>query len=161
MSADRTVVVAYDGSPAARHALTDAVTILGPCTILVLTVWEAGMAYQTAPAPPDGMMLSPVVAPEVAHDVDSALHGQADRIAAEGAELARSLGFVAEPMASADAGDVPGTILDVARDRNAAAIIVGSRGLSGLRARLEGSTSKGLLHHATCPVIVVHQPHEH
>ena len=41
-------------------------------------------------------------------------------------------------------------------EHGAAAIVVGSRGHSGIRARLEGSTSKALLKHATCPVIVVH-----
>ena len=42
----------------------------------------------------------------------------------------------------------------------AAAIVVGSRGLGGIRARLEGSTSKGLLKHASCPVLVVHETEE-
>jgi nucleotide-binding universal stress UspA family protein len=35
-------------------------------------------------------------------------------------------------------------------------VIVGSRGLSGLRARLEGSTSSAVLKRAACPVVVVH-----
>jgi nucleotide-binding universal stress UspA family protein len=34
--------------------------------------------------------------------------------------------------------------------------VVGSRGLTGLRARLEGSTSNAVLKHAPCPVVVVH-----
>jgi nucleotide-binding universal stress UspA family protein len=59
-----------------------------------------------------------------------------------------------------DDGDIPRTILHVARECQAAAIVVGSRGLSGLRARLEGSMSKGLLKHAACPVIVVHESDE-
>jgi nucleotide-binding universal stress UspA family protein len=48
----------------------------------------------------------------------------------------------------------------VASERRAAAIVVGSRGLSGLRARLEGSASNGVLKHASCPVIVVHERNE-
>jgi nucleotide-binding universal stress UspA family protein len=35
--------------------------------------------------------------------------------------------------------------------------VVGSRGLGGIRARLEGSTSKALLRHASSPVLVVHE----
>jgi nucleotide-binding universal stress UspA family protein len=46
--------------------------------------------------------------------------------------------------------------VDVAQKQSVAAIVVGSRGLSGLRARLEGSTSSAVLRHAACPVVVVH-----
>ena len=47
-------------------------------------------------------------------------------------------------------------ITDQAQEIGAAAIVVGSRGLSGLRARMEGSTSNAVLKHAPCPVLVVH-----
>ena len=56
----------------------------------------------------------------------------------------------------ADEADVARTLLDLIDERHAAAVVVGSRGLSGIRARLEGSTSKTLLKHAKCPVIFVH-----
>ena len=81
-------------------------------------------------------------------------------MAKEGAELARSLGLDAEPLAMADVRDIARTIVDVAREHNAATIVVGSRGLSGLRARFEGSTSKGVVKHAPCPVVVVHDDGE-
>jgi len=68
------------------------------------------------------------------------------------------LGLEAEPIAMADVRDIARTIVEVARERNAATIVVGSRGLSGLRARFEGSTSKGVVKHAPCPVVVVHDP---
>ncbi len=48
------------------------------------------------------------------------------------------------------------TIVGLAQKRGVAAIVVGSRGLKGLRARLEGSTSNAVLRHAPCPVVVVH-----
>jgi Universal stress protein family len=38
----------------------------------------------------------------------------------------------------------------------AEAIVVGSRGLSGLRERLEGSTSNAVAKRASCPVVLVH-----
>jgi nucleotide-binding universal stress UspA family protein len=82
----------------------------------------------------------------------------AERVSRDGAELARSLGLDAEPLAVPDAGDVAGTILNAAAEHKAVAIIVGSRGLSGLRARLEGSTSAAVIKRASCPVIVVHEP---
>jgi nucleotide-binding universal stress UspA family protein len=56
------------------------------------------------------------------------------------------------------AGDVRAAdaIVELARERGVAAIVIGSRGLTGLRARLEGSTSSAVLKHASCPVLVVH-----
>jgi nucleotide-binding universal stress UspA family protein len=154
---DRPVLIAYDGSHAARQAVADAAEILRSRRVVVVTVWEAGLAYSTTAMPPDGMTMSPMVDPAVALGVDRDIHRQAERISGDGAALAKSFGLDAEPLAVPDEGSIPATILDVARSRDAAAIVVGSRGLSGLRSRLEGSTSKGLLKHAHCPVIVVHE----
>ncbi len=154
------VLIAYDGSATARRAIEESARLLGSQRTLVVTVWEAGLAYAMPATPPGDMLMAPVVAPDVALDVDRAVHDEADRVSRDGAELARSLGLDAQPLAVPDAGDVASTLLGIARERNAAAIVVGSRGLSGLRARLEGSTSKGLLKRAPCPVMVVHESDE-
>jgi len=159
-ASDGPVVMAYDGSAAARRAVADAAKLLGSCRMLVVTVWEPALAYAVAAMPADGMTTASTVDPGLAFDVDRELRRHAERVSHDGAELARSLGLDAEPVAVPDAGDVPRTILDVARDHRAAAIVVGSRGLSGLRARLEGSTTKGLLKRAPCPVVVTHEPED-
>ncbi len=154
---DRPVLIAYDGSHAARQAVTDAAEILRSRRAIVITVWEAGLAYATPAMPPDGMTMSPMIDPEVAQSVDRDVHRQAEAVSRDGAALAKSLGLDAQPLAVPDEGSIPETILNAAHSNNAAAIVVGSRGLTGVRARLEGSTSKGLLKHAHCPVIVVHE----
>jgi nucleotide-binding universal stress UspA family protein len=155
--AEETVILAYDGSAAAREAVAAAGKLLKGCRVLVATVWEEGLGYMDPPAPVESsLMMTPPVNPELARDVDVSLHHEADRVARDGAELASSLGFEAEPISLADERDVARTLIDLARERHAAAIVVGSRGQSGFRARLEGSTSKGLLAHAPCPVLVVH-----
>jgi nucleotide-binding universal stress UspA family protein len=156
-AAKESVILAYDGSAAAREAIVAGAKLLKGCRILVVTVWEEGLAYmaQSAPAS-EGMMMTQAVDPEVAHEVDVALHSDAEQVARKGAEMAGSLGLEAEPIALPDAGNVARTLIDLAREQHAAAIVVGSRGLSGIRARLEGSTSKGVLAHAPCPVLVVH-----
>jgi nucleotide-binding universal stress UspA family protein len=152
-----TVILAYDGSAAAREAVTAAGKLFKGCRVLVVTVWEEGLMYMAPPAPMEGgMMMTQPVDPELAHDVDMSLHDQADQMAREGAEMAGSLGLESEPISLPDERDVTHTLIDLAREQGAAAIVVGSRGLSGFRARLEGSTSKGLLTHAPCPVLVVH-----
>jgi nucleotide-binding universal stress UspA family protein len=158
-AAEQPVLVAYDGSAASKQAVVEAAKLLHSWRAIVVTVWEPGLAYDTASLPPDGMMM-PMVEPGAALEVDRAVHDQAERVAHEGAELARSLGLEAEPVAVPDEGDIPHTIVRLARESRAAAIVAGSRGLGGLRARLEGSTSKGLVKHAPCPVVVVHEATE-
>ena len=159
-AAEGPILIAFDGSDAAQRAVSEAARLLGARKALVVTVWESGLAYAMQDVRPDGMILSPAVDPEVAMNVDREVRSHAGRVANEGATLARSLGLDAEPLAVPDDRDVSDTILNLARERHAAAIVVGSRGLSGLRARLEGSTTKSLLKHANCPVIVVHEPRE-
>jgi nucleotide-binding universal stress UspA family protein len=158
MSAGKeTVILAYDGSAAAREAIVAAGKLLKGCRVLVVTVWEEGVAYMAPPPTPieaTGMMTP--VNPDVAHEMDVAMHGDADQMAKTGAEMVSSLGLEAEPVALPDTKNVAETLIDLAREQDAAAIVVGSRGLSGIRARLEGSTSKALLAHAPCPVLVVH-----
>jgi nucleotide-binding universal stress UspA family protein len=154
------ILIAFDGSSAAQRAVSDAARLLGHRKALVVTVWESGLAYAMQDVRPDGMIISPAVDPEVAMNVDREVRSHAARVADEGVALARSLGLEAEPRPVPDERDVAETILNLAREQNATAIVVGSRGLSGLRARLEGSTTKGLLKHANCPVIVVHEPRE-
>ena len=156
---DGPTLVAFDGSAAARQAVAAAAALLKPRATLVLTVWEAALA-QAAVAPPPDVAMTPAVDPSALLTFDEALGGHAERVATDGAELARSLGLDAEPLAMPAGRDIARTIVEVARDHKAATIVVGSRGLSGLRARFEGSTSKGVVKHAPCPVIVVHDAGE-
>jgi nucleotide-binding universal stress UspA family protein len=157
-----TVIMAYDGSAAARQAVTGAARFLGDCQILVVTIWEEGAEYLTS-AIPGEMGAQPImVDPRSVRAVDQALHQRAEDLAREGAAVAQSLGLDAQPLALPDEeGNVAATLLALARERHAAAIVVGSRGLGGIRARLEGSTSKHLLRHASCPVVVVHEAEAH
>jgi nucleotide-binding universal stress UspA family protein len=158
-AADGPILIAFDGSGPSRRAVADAAALLGPRRVLVATVWEAGLAYARPEMRGDGLAAIPID-PEVARRIDEDVHAHAERVAREGAELASSLGLQAEPLAVTEERNVPETILHLARENRAAAIVVGSRGLSGLRARIEGSTTKRLLKNASCPVIVVHEPHQ-
>lgn len=157
--ADGPILIAFDGSDASRRAIADAAALLGTRRVLVVTVWEAGLAYAVPEMRGDGLAAIPID-PEVARQVDEGVYSRAESVAHEGAELANSLGLQAEAVAVTEERNVPETILHLARENRAAAIVVGSRGLTGLRARIEGSTTKGLLKNASCPVIVVHEPHE-
>ena len=54
--------------------------------------------------------------------------------------------------------NIADTVISTAEERNAAAIVVGSRGLGALKSKLFGSTSRRILDDARRPVVVVH-PH--
>jgi nucleotide-binding universal stress UspA family protein len=152
------ILIAYDGSDPARHALNEAAALFGSRPVVVITVWEPGLAYANAASMPvigGGMALNPVDA-ETGREVDQEIQGHAERVAQDGAKLAKSAGLRAEAAAVPDTTGVAEAIADRAKELDAAAIVIGSRGLSGLRARMEGSTSKAVLKHAPCPVLVVH-----
>ena len=158
-SSRRTVVLAYDGSAAARQAVVEASDILGPSRLLIVTVWDPGLAFAGATMPAaDGMIAAPMIDPSSAIEVEHGLHEHAESVSQEGAKLARARGVEAQPLAVPEDGNIASTILAIAQDTGACAIVVGSRGLSGIRARIEGSTSRGLLKHARCPVLVIHEP---
>ena len=151
------ILIAYDGSDAARRAVSAAGELFAGEQALLVTVWEPGLAYALSDLEPTGPELSPIpVDLEGAQELEDELQVHARRTAAEGVELGTSAGLECEGIAVAERTHVEDALIDLARKRQVAAIVVGSRGLTGLRARLEGSTSSAVLKQAPCPVVVVH-----
>ena len=149
------VLIAYDGSEVSQAAVRHAADLFAGRTTVVVTVWEAALAsygwtYPTgsldAPLPPDPAMIQ---------EVDRIRREHASSVAADGAELARSAGLDAEPLAVPDEVDVADRLIDIARERGAAVVVVGSHGISGLRKRLLGSVSRKLIDHCDRPVLLV------
>jgi nucleotide-binding universal stress UspA family protein len=157
MSADeRPVVVAFDGSPESQAAVRSAAGLFGDRTLVVVSVWEPGLAIAMT-APPDGLsgLSYAPPNPETMAIIDQAQREHATEAAEAGAALARELGATAKPHPVPDELDIAETLVRVADERDAAAVVVGSRGLGRVKARLLGSTSQGLLHHSKRPVVVV------
>jgi nucleotide-binding universal stress UspA family protein len=152
----RPIVIGFDGSPSSQLAIREAAALLGARPALVVTVWEPGLAYAASIPTSLDLPAAPVDV-TTATEIDDALDQRAHRLAEQGAALAREAGFAeAEPVVVADDSNVAETLVGLARDRDAQAIVVGSRGLSGLKARLAGSTSRAVLQHADRPVVVIH-----
>jgi nucleotide-binding universal stress UspA family protein len=157
MAAAAPLLIAYDGSDAARRAISETAELFGSRSVLVATVWEEALAYTAATMPTAGLELQPTPMDiGEARRLEQEFEARARRVAEEGAELARSAGLQAEAIAVAGDVQAADAIVELARERQVAAVVVGSRGLTGLRARLEGSTSSGVLQRASCPVVVVH-----
>jgi nucleotide-binding universal stress UspA family protein len=154
-SADGPMILCYDGSEDARHAIRRAGGLFAGRRALVVTVWQPtaapgalGFAGETA-----GMV--------DLFELDRAAAEAGDRVAEEGARLARDAGLRAEPVAVQAAGPVWKTIVDLADRDDAATIVMGSRGRAGLRAMLLGSVSSSVVHHADRPTLVVRHPVAH
>ena len=151
-TADGPLLICYDGSEDARHAIERAGNLLPDRHALVLTVWQpivggASLAWA-------GMGISGVNSVEL--DREAAEEGS--RIANEGVRIAQGAGLRAEPVVVEATGPVWKTIVDIADEHDAAMIIMGSRGLTGVRSMLLGSVSNALAHHAERPTLVIRQP---
>jgi nucleotide-binding universal stress UspA family protein len=155
---ERPVVIAYDGSHEAQAAVRAAATLFADRPLLVVSVWEPGLALTMASLQdPTGVAYMPPTAAET-EAIDTAQSHHATAAAEDGARLARELGATAEPISVADEAKVADTIVALADERDASAVIVGSRGLGGVKSRLLGSTSRDLLHRTQRPVLVVKAP---
>ena len=152
----RPVVVAFDGSPEAQAAVRAATELMPGRLLLVATVWEPGLAAALI-APPEslGMSYPPPDSEEIeAVDRDEQDHARAT--AEAGVRLAHDLGARAEAVPLPDDADVATVVMGLAEQHDAAAIVVGRRGLGAIRSAVFGSTSRGLLDTARRPVLVVH-----
>ena len=151
------ILVAYDGSELAQEAVRQAATLFPGRPAFVVTVWEPGLATVTSIAPGFDMA-GPFPArydPELVREIDNAAEDHAALVAEQGAQLGRSLGLEAEALAIADEAKIGDTIADLAERHSAAAVVIGSHGISGLRSHLLGSTSRDVLGRCGRPVVVV------
>jgi nucleotide-binding universal stress UspA family protein len=149
------VLIAYDGSEVSRAAVRHAAELFAGRPAVLATVWEAGLGAIPI-GPPDAMGMGALPQdPRTIETLDRLQRERAATVAADGAELARSVGLVAEAQAVPDEVDVADTLIDIARERGAAVIVVGSHGISGLRTRLLGSVSRKLIQHCDRPVLVI------
>jgi nucleotide-binding universal stress UspA family protein len=78
---------------------------------------------------------------------------EGEEILRRGVELAKSLGLEADRRLGK--GIPAEEILRVAEEEGVDLIVIGSRGLSGVKAFLLGSVSDKVSHHAKCPVLIV------
>jgi nucleotide-binding universal stress UspA family protein len=146
------LLICYDGSDEAGQAIDAAAWLFGARSTLVLTVWQPTTALGT-------FAWSAATASVVNFvELDKAAADDAALIASEGAQIAERSGLSAEPLSEMTSGPIWSAILDVARRQDAAAIVVGSRGLTGVRSILLGSVSSPLVHHADRPTLVIPNP---
>jgi nucleotide-binding universal stress UspA family protein len=154
------IVIAYDGSAASEKALREAGGLLAGWSAVVVVVWKAGLGFELVELPASTVGLPPApIDIRTAVEVDRELSEAARRLAQKGAGLARDAGFEADGLAIADDPDTPvaETIVRVVQERDARAVVVGAHGHGRVSSLLLGSTSRDVIRHAPCPVVVTRE----
>jgi nucleotide-binding universal stress UspA family protein len=138
----RSIVVGTDGSEPAARAVQEAIEIAA----------RDGARLHIVTAFPDPAMFRERIA-SGATTVNVSLREVADGVAARAAREAEEKGVEVET--HAHEGDPAEALLDTASEQNADLIVVGNRGLSGIRRFLLGSVSQKVSEHASCNVMIV------
>ena len=147
---DAPLILCYDGSEDAKHAIQRGGELLAARRALVLTVWLPTAAL--------GPLLAFTANTVNIAELDRAAAEAGDRIAEEGARIARACGLEGEPVAVKARGP-SGT-----RSSKRLTAVTPQRS-SWVRAAsppcgpmLLGSVSGGVVHHADRPTLVIRRP---
>jgi nucleotide-binding universal stress UspA family protein len=137
------VLLATDGSPTAEKATETAIELAQALDteLLIVIVWN--IPYTTV-----GLAAAPVNG-----EITKLGEEQARKISVEAAARAEEAGV--ETRSIVLRGLPVEEICRAAETFNPRFLIVGSHGCGTLKRALFGSVSTGVLHHATCPVLVV------
>ncbi len=148
------ILIAYDGSVDAKAAITRAGELFSGEAATVLTIWEPfeGVIARTGAGFSGAAGLVDYV------EIDRGYQSAAQERSEEGAGLARSAGLDARPSISRREGTIAEAILTEADRTEARAVVVGTRGLTGIKSALLGSVSHAVLQRADRPVLVVPSP---
>lgn len=145
------ILIAYDGSDDAGAAIEHAGRLFPGEHAIVLTVWQR---FIDTLARAGGGMTMVIDYEEIDRDAAQAAEERAN----QGAERARQAGLEAEAQTAVVQTTVADAILAHAATVGASAVVVGSRGFSGFKSLMLGSTSHHVLQHADLPVVVVPSP---
>jgi nucleotide-binding universal stress UspA family protein len=150
------VLIAFDGTDAAEHALRESAAVLSERRALVLVVYKVGLGFELVEPPTSAVGLPPApIDIRAALEIDDETAEGAQRTAHRGAQIASEVGFEADGLAVADEVETPvaETIVTVAEERDAATIVIGAHG-HGRIAAILGSTSRDVIRNSTRPVLV-------
>jgi nucleotide-binding universal stress UspA family protein len=140
-----TVLLATDGSEDAELATTTALDLANSTSseLHIVLVQEPVYAYVDASG-------YPFFDAELEHELEQQARMRLD---AKVQKIRSAGGAVAE--AHLRVGAAGAEIVDLAEEIGAGLIVMGSRGLGGIRRALMGSVSDSVVRHAHCPVLVV------
>jgi nucleotide-binding universal stress UspA family protein len=145
------ILVCYDGSADAQAAVDRAGELLGGKEATVLAVWEGFAEVLARTGGGFGVAID-------FNQIDGESEQAARTRAQEGVDRAQAAGLSAQPRVVERGATIWETILDQADAVGATAIVLGSRGLTGIKSAWLGSVSHAVLQHADRTVIIVPSP---
>lgn len=148
------VLVGYDGSPSAVNAIEAAATLLPSAKASILHLWEPPF---TSPELRQRLAGRAADLESLGELLETEGHAEARRLAGNGVKLARATGWQAEPLVKRTFGGDGYQFARTAEEQEADLVVVGSRGLGGMRASL-GSVSELVVQVSPVPVLVVPYP---
>jgi nucleotide-binding universal stress UspA family protein len=137
------IMLATDGSPTAEEATKKAIELakLFGAELWIVTAWDipySSLGYAAVPPVGDLMKVS---------------KEQADKVAEEATSHAKKAGVAAKTFVLR--GFPVEEITIAAKKFDPELLVLGSHGWGPMKRVIFGSVSTGVLHHATCPVLVV------
>ena len=132
----------------AQQAIAAASAVFESRTRLVLHIWESWVAEAPALAGVSRSVRGMTV------ELDEIADEQSTERTAEGVQFAELAGLDVGGLSERATGPTWMSVLETADEHSSAAIVVGSRGMTGIDAAL-GSVSAGIIHQSPRPVLVV------
>jgi nucleotide-binding universal stress UspA family protein len=155
------ILLAIDGSESATHATQAAVELskTADSELYVLYVGEdvylGAFVYPEATNPEGVEQKDPALIEELGRQFEQVarqvLDAEVEKVRAVGGTVAEAYLRMGTPAAE---------IVDLAEELGVGLVVVGSRGLGGIRRALMGSVSDSVVRHAHCPVLVVRKEEE-
>lgn len=147
------ILIAYDGSENADHAIDVAGELLGGGPAELVHAWEpvTSAAVRSAVY---------AVAYDESREMLAREEAYAQEVAERGMARARAAGFEVTGGARQDRGPAWQTVVARADELRPRMIVMGTRGLTGVRSALAGSVSHMVAAHAQAPVLTIPLPRD-
>lgn len=143
------MLVALDGSKSADRALDFALDLAKrySAEVIIITVFDAPSVSLLAP----GIVFAPSSTARYLED----LRNFHERVLSEALKKATKFNTGLKVSKKLLQGRAADKIVETAREENSDIIVIGSRGLGGIKGLLLGSISNRVADHAPCPVLLV------
>jgi nucleotide-binding universal stress UspA family protein len=149
VSGYRTVVVGTDGSESSLRAVARAGALAGACgaTLVVACAYLPADADDREVARAGDVLRDEAYQVMGSHPAEELVRTAADHARSAGATQVRTVAVVGSPVE---------TLLEVVRREDADLLVVGNRGLNGIKGRLLGSVPADATRRSDVDVLVVH-----